>query len=96
VRGQLEQLEPNDPSVPVVRQLVEGNPAMEILHMAEMIDADLIVMGTHGRRGLKRFLMGSVAEHVLERARCPVLTVKTPFLMRAPEPDVTIAQLVHS
>ncbi|MCA9204015.1 MAG: universal stress protein, partial [Planctomycetales bacterium] len=37
---------------------------------------DMIVMGTHGRRGLNRLLMGSVAEHVVRQARCPVLSVK--------------------
>ncbi len=78
VRQQLQSIEPLHPVVNVTRQLVEGNAATEILHVAEMTQADLIVMATHGRRGLKRFLMGSVAEYVMERARCPVLTVKTP------------------
>ena len=78
VREQLARVEPADPNVNVVHQLVEGNPATEILHVAEMMNVDLIVMGTHGRHGLKRFLMGSVAEYVMERAACPVLTVKTP------------------
>jgi hypothetical protein len=40
---------------------------------------DLIVMGTHGRTGLRRVMMGSVAELVVRRATCPVLTVKMPF-----------------
>ena len=40
--------------------------------------ADLIVMGTHGRTGLRRLLMGSVAEQVVRKATCPVLTVRTP------------------
>lgn len=84
VREQLANIEPTDPNVNVTRQLVEGNPAAEILRVADMTHADLIVMGTHGRRGLKRFLMGSVAEYVMERATCPVLTVKTPA--DAPQP----------
>src|SRR5262245_33132691 len=46
VRQQLERVEPADPEVNVVHQLVEGNPATEILRVAEMMDADLIVMGT--------------------------------------------------
>jgi nucleotide-binding universal stress UspA family protein len=50
-----------------------------ILRVAEEIHADLIVMGTHGRTGLGRLLMGSVAEQVVRRAPCPVLTMKAPF-----------------
>ena len=49
-----------------------------ILELAEELDADLIVMGTHGRRGLKHLLMGSVAEFVVRSAPCPVLTVGQP------------------
>ncbi len=47
-----------------------------ILDYAQEIDADLIVMGTHGRRGASRLLLGSVAERVLRQARCPVLTLR--------------------
>ena len=50
----------------------------EILRVATEERADLIVMGTQGRTGLERFMMGSVAERVLRRATCPVLTVRTP------------------
>jgi hypothetical protein len=49
-----------------------------ILQMIEEVRCDLVVMGTHGRTGLSRALMGSVAEYVLPRASCPVLVVK-PF-----------------
>jgi nucleotide-binding universal stress UspA family protein len=56
----------------------EGEPVGEILRVADDRDADLIVMGTHGRRGLTRLVMGSVAELVVRRATCPVLTVRTP------------------
>ena len=52
-----------------------GRPAATIVERAASLSADLIVMGTHGARGLERFLLGSVAEHVLRRAPCPVLTV---------------------
>jgi nucleotide-binding universal stress UspA family protein len=55
-----------------------GYPAEAILHEAEMIDADLIAIGTVGRTGLDRFFMGSVAERVLHHAKCPVLTVRRP------------------
>ena len=53
-----------------------GHPARVIVEYAKEREADLIVMGTHGRTGLRRMLMGSVAEMVMRRARCPVLTVK--------------------
>jgi nucleotide-binding universal stress UspA family protein len=62
------------------RRFVEGDPASEILDIAREIAADLIVMGTHGRTGFSRLLMGSVAEQVVRKAGCPVLTVKAPFV----------------
>ncbi len=55
--------------------LHEGDPAREILRSATAVDADLIVMGCHARRGVERLVLGSHAEQVLRRARCPVLTV---------------------
>jgi universal stress protein A len=55
-----------------------GNPASEILTVAEMEAAELIIMGSHGRRGLSRLVLGSVAEAVAHRAKCPVLIVKCP------------------
>ena len=54
----------------------EGLPADEILRAAKRERADLIVMGTHGRTGLSRFFMGSVAERVVRESRCAVLTVR--------------------
>jgi nucleotide-binding universal stress UspA family protein len=60
--------------VPIVR---EGRPAAVILDVAEEISPDLIVIGSHGRSGLDHLLLGSVAERVLRKARCPVLVVKT-------------------
>jgi len=56
-----------------------------ILDAARSGDADLIVMGTHGRTGVLRFFLGSIAEHVLRRAGCPVVTVRPP----APEQGAT-------
>ena len=55
-----------------------GDPATVILHVAKEIGADVIVMGTHGRTGLGRLLMGSVAEQVVRRSECPVLTISHP------------------
>ncbi len=54
---------------------VEGQPAEAIRLVAEQQRAGLIVMGTHGRRGVAHLLLGSVAERLLRRAPCPVLTV---------------------
>jgi nucleotide-binding universal stress UspA family protein len=58
--------------------LAEGDPATEIVSLAKDERCDLIVMGTHGRTGLGRLLMGSVAEQVVRKAHCPVLTIKNP------------------
>lgn len=54
-----------------------GAPADEIVHYADVCDADLIIMGTHGRSGIAHALMGSVAEQVVRRAPCPVLLVRS-------------------
>jgi nucleotide-binding universal stress UspA family protein len=62
--------------VPAEGVLVEGEPHREIVRVATSRHADVIVMGTHGRTGLSRFLMGSVATRVLREAPCPVLTVR--------------------
>ena len=57
---------------------VSDDPASEIVDYAASANIDLIVMGTHGRRGAAHVLMGSVAEHVVRAAPCPVLTVRHP------------------
>jgi nucleotide-binding universal stress UspA family protein len=59
----------------VAQVIVDGTPWREIVRLAADCACDLIVMGTHGRGGLKHLLLGSVAEHVVRRAPCPVLTV---------------------
>ena len=61
--------------VRVTPLLVEGSPAEQIVRVARGRRADMIVMGTHGRTGLARLFMGSVAERVIGTASCPVLTV---------------------
>jgi nucleotide-binding universal stress UspA family protein len=57
---------------------VAGEPAAEIVSFAREQGVDLLVLGTHGRTGLEHALMGSIAERVVRRARCPVLTVRPP------------------
>lgn len=74
------------PGVAVEHRLEEGDPAEVILRVAAEAAADLIVMGTHGRTGLTRLLVGSVAEHVMRHAGCPVLTVKAPASPDEPGP----------
>lgn len=77
LRAQLQQVRPDDAQLSVEHHLVEGEAAAEILRLAAETHCDLIVMGTHGRTWLSRILMGSVAEQVVRKAACPVLTVKT-------------------
>jgi universal stress protein A len=60
----------------VETQLLQGIAATEIRQLAERGECDLIVMGTHGRKGLPHVLLGSVAERVVRSAPCPVLTVR--------------------
>jgi len=77
-REELNRLTVPDGDVRAERRFEEGDPAGTILRVARELPADLIVMGTHGRTGLARLLMGSVAEQVVRKASCPVLTVTTP------------------
>jgi nucleotide-binding universal stress UspA family protein len=62
--------------VDVKGAILEGEPVRQIVSYAKKIKADAIVIGTHGRSGLKRLFMGSVAEGVLRSAPMPVLTVR--------------------
>ena len=63
------------PDVAVTMSSIAGDPAEEILHYAQRHPVDLIVVGTHGRSGFSRVLLGSVAERVVRGATTPVLTV---------------------
>src|SRR5262245_54511729 len=76
LRRALVKIVPLDHNVPFEHKLLVGDPASAIVEAAETEDADIIVLGTHGRTGLTRLLMGSVAEAVVRRANCPVLTIK--------------------
>ncbi len=72
----LEKVQPTDPAVPVEYRLITGDPADAIVYLAETDEVDLIVLGSHGRTGLSRLLMGSVAEAIVRKAHCPVLVYK--------------------
>ena len=62
--------------VKVASLIAKGRPFEQIVHLADNLSMDLIVMGTYGRRGAERILIGSVAERVIEYAHCPVLSNK--------------------
>lgn len=64
--------------LPVQHKILNGVPFVEIIRYARDTEMDLIVMGTHGRTGLGHLLIGSVAERVVRKSPCPVLTVKHP------------------
>jgi len=85
-KGRFQWPQPSDPNIVVEHRVAEGDAPEEILRLAEAVQCDLIVMGTHGRTGLRRFLTGSVAEEVLRKATCPVLAAKTPL------PDTQLAE----
>lgn len=78
LRARLVKVLPKDAQIPSEHRLLAGDPADCIVKLAEDENVDFIVMGTHGRRGLTRILMGSVAELVVRWAKCPVVTVKAP------------------
>jgi nucleotide-binding universal stress UspA family protein len=68
--------------------VAEGAPVSAILEAAEADHASLLCLGTHGREGVERLVLGSVAEKVLRKARCPVLTVSEPGDERGPKKAV--------
>jgi nucleotide-binding universal stress UspA family protein len=90
--SQLEQIRPVDPRIPVRHVLLAGDAPTEIVRYGREAGCDLIVIGTHGRTGVERQVMGSVAEKVLRDAACSVLVVKLPKA-RPPSvrPDVEVA-----
>ena len=81
-------------SVPLEFQLLEGNATAEILARASELPADLIVMGTHGRSGFERLLLGSITEKVLRKAECPVLSVPAKVADVAPAPPALFKRIV--
>lgn len=75
VRLKLRQIRDSKPGLNIEDKFIEGTPVETIVSKAQSCHADLIVMGTYGRTGFKRLFLGSVADHVLRRAPCPVLIV---------------------
>jgi universal stress protein A len=78
IRDRLAEVLPTAPAVTYEHHFLTGSPVIEIVNFAVEKDVDLIVMASHGRTGISRLLMGSIAEGVMRRARCPVLIVKQP------------------
>ena len=75
-------------SVPLTFEIGEGDAVAEILERSAALPSDLIVMGTHGRHGFDRFVLGSVTEKVIRKASCPVLTVPPGTLDAVPAPPL--------
>jgi len=80
IHAQLNDLIPENTkkNIQVETIVVKGIPYVEIIKAAKDLLADLIVMGTHGRTGLEHILIGSVAERVIQKAQCPVLSIRHP------------------
>jgi nucleotide-binding universal stress UspA family protein len=81
-------------AVAVTSKVVEGRVVAELLARARSWPADMIVMGTHGRGGFERWVLGSVTEKVLRQAPCPVLTVPPPAIGVHPEGSVLFRRIV--
>lgn len=73
--------------VSVETAVLEGDPSDEVLAYAEEVDADIVVVGTHGRTGVQRQLIGSVAERLVRHATVPVMTVPLPETDETVETD---------
>ncbi|MGI9518290.1 MAG: universal stress protein [Pirellulaceae bacterium] len=84
-KRELEEIQPTIEGVRASWVVEVGPPAEKIIEYARENDVDLIVMGTQGRTGLSRAIMGSVAETIVRKAHCPVLALKEPV----PEPETT-------
>jgi nucleotide-binding universal stress UspA family protein len=70
--------EGRSPNVRVISHVMLDAPVLAITNLARELEADMIVVGTHGRRGLARWLLGSVAEGILRHASCPVFAIPPP------------------
>ncbi len=89
---ELEKLHPMQADVPFEHRILEGPPATMLLKLAQDESVDLIVMSTHGRSGVARLLMGSVAEEVVRKAPCLVLTARNPQHFTAEREVATAAK----
>ena len=84
IQAMLEAVKPAAPDVPFTHRMGIGDPAAEIVRIAGDEGVELIVIGTHGRTGMLRLVMGSVAEAVVRRAPCPVMVYRAPVPATVP------------
>jgi nucleotide-binding universal stress UspA family protein len=84
----------SSPGVPIQPVIRDGDPVGQILEQTTNMHADLLVMGTHGRSGFERLLLGSVTEKILRKASCPVLTVPRRQPDRVPATPVLFKQML--
>ncbi len=73
---QLQDIDFDFLDLQVIRKVIQGHPFVEILRYARDISCDLIVVGTHGRGAIAHMFLGSVAEKIVRKAKCPVLVVR--------------------
>ena len=78
IQADLSTIAVDLPEDRVRRHVASGDPADQIIEMAKSLDSELVVMGTHARRGLARWIIGSVCDHVLQHSPCPVLICRGP------------------
>jgi nucleotide-binding universal stress UspA family protein len=90
VRNRLRSIRPTLDGVIYKHRYFRGSPVEEILRFVQREDIDLIVMSSHGRTGISRLLMGSVAEAVMRKAPCPVLVVKQPVQGSEPASEIPL------
>jgi nucleotide-binding universal stress UspA family protein len=86
VRSALSSVDAS-PDIRIFTHVRHGHAATEVLALADEVEADLILVGTHGRHGIKRIMLGSVAEQIVRDACCPVLVVRTRSYAPALEPE---------
>lgn len=78
IQADLSTIAVDLPDDQVRRHVASGDPADEIIQMAKTLGSELVVMGTHARRGFARWIIGSVCDHVLQHSPCPVLVCRGP------------------
>ena len=88
----LEEETPWWDGLKIIKTMRHGDPVEQICHYAKISHIDLLVLGTHGKTGMRHLLLGSVAERVVRQSPCPVLTVRTnehDFLTRSKSNEAT-------
>lgn len=87
VLGMLRDVKPVDGQIPVEYRLLSGEPSEAIVRLSDDEHVDMIVVGSHGRTGFSRALLGSVAEAIVRKAHCPVVVCKQRLPTYAAQPS---------